>query len=141
MKGDKKVIYCDGTFDLFHTGHIDFLKKCKSYGDYLIVGVISDENVNSYKRYPVHSLETRKTILEHIDIVDEVVAPCPFNKISKQFLEEKNIDLVIYGTVDGNPGWQQHYEEAIKKNIMKYVVYGSQQLSTSKIIDKIKTKY
>lgn len=141
MRNNKKVIYCDGTFDLFHSGHIEFLKMCKSYGDYLIVGLISDEDVNSYKRYPVNSLENRKIILEHIDIIDEVIAPCPFNKISKDFIEEKGIDLIVYGSSDGKPGWEHHYQEAIKKNIMKYVQYGIENLSTSKIINKIKEGY
>ena len=56
----KKVVYCDGTFDLFHSGHIKFLETCKSFGDYLIVGIISDENVKSYKRYPVLKLKDRQ---------------------------------------------------------------------------------
>ena len=103
--------------------------------------LISDENVNSYKRYPVNSLKNRKIILEHIDIVDEVIAPCPFNKISKEFIEEKGIDLIVYGSSNGKPGWENHYEEAIKKNIMKYVQYGNENLSTSKIINKIKEEY
>lgn len=39
--GDK-VVYVDGTFDLFHTGHIEFLKRAKELGDYLLVGVHDD---------------------------------------------------------------------------------------------------
>jgi len=138
MEKRKKVIYCDGTFDLFHSGHVNFLRKCKSYGDYLIVGLISDKDVESYKRLPINSLENRKIILENISIVDEVVAPCPFNKISKKFIEEKGIDLVIYGSEKGNSTWIKHYEEAIKKNIMVYISYDDTQLSTTKIINKIK---
>ena len=107
-------------------------------GDYLIVGVISDENVLSYKRTPILSLENRVTILQHIDFVDEVVANCPFQPITKDFLEEKKIDVVVYASEDGQPHWNDHYQEAIKKNIMKYVTYGKDNLSTSKIIEKIK---
>jgi ethanolamine-phosphate cytidylyltransferase len=140
MEG-QKIIYCDGTFDLFHSGHINFLKSCKEMGNYLIVGVISDENVNSYKRYPVLNLKDRVKILQHIDFIDEVIPDCPFKNITKEFLEEKKISLVVYGTPDGNPGWEDHYQEAMKKNIMKYVKYGYEELSTSKIISKIKTEY
>lgn len=138
---NKKIIYCDGTFDLFHSGHIKFLKTCKEMGDYLIVGVISDENVKSYKRYPILNLKDRVQILEHINFVDEVIPDCPFKNITKDFLENKNISLVVYGTFDGNPGWEDHYQEAIKKNIMKFVKYGCEELSTSKIINKIKSEY
>ena len=133
-----KVIYCDGTFDLLHRGHIEFLKKCKSYGDYLIVGLISDKDVNSYKRYPVIPLEDRKVVLENLKCVDQVIAPCPFNKISKEFLEKHNIHMVIYGSPNGDIGWVNHYEEAIKKDIMTYLKYDRDTLSTSKIIHKIK---
>ena len=138
---NKKIIYCDGTFDLFHSGHIRFLKSCKEMGDYLIVGIISDENVKSYKRYPVLKLEDRAKILQHIDFIDEIIIDCPFQNITKEFLEERKISLVVYGTIDGNPSWEDHYQEAIKKNIMKYVKYGFDELSTSKIINKIKAEY
>lgn len=138
---NKKVVYCDGTFDLLHSGHIKFLEKCKSFGNYLIVGIISDDNVKSYKRYPILKLKDRQKILEHIDLVDEVIPDCPFKNISKEFLEEKNISVVVYATIDGNSGWENHYQEAITKNIIKFIKYGSEELSTSKIINRIKTEY
>lgn len=40
--GDK-VVYVDGTFDLFHVGHIEFLKRAKSLGNYLLVGIHDDQ--------------------------------------------------------------------------------------------------
>ncbi|OTF75460.1 ethanolamine-phosphate cytidylyltransferase-like protein, partial [Euroglyphus maynei] len=41
-----KIIYVDGSFDLFHVGHLDFLKEARSNGDFLIVGLHSDTVVN-----------------------------------------------------------------------------------------------
>lgn len=38
-----RIVYVDGTFDLFHTGHIEFLKRAKALGDYLLVGVHDDQ--------------------------------------------------------------------------------------------------
>ena len=70
----KKVIYVDGTFDLIHTGHIEFFKECKKYGNYLIVGVLSDKNVQSYKREPIINLDNRCFMLENIEIVDKVIS-------------------------------------------------------------------
>ena len=52
-------IYIDGTFDLLHSGHYNFLEQAKKYGKKLIVGVISDKNVKSYKRYPILELKDR----------------------------------------------------------------------------------
>ena len=48
-----KIIYCDMVADLFHYGHVNFLKRCKQLGDYLIVGIHSDSDVESYKRKPI----------------------------------------------------------------------------------------
>ena len=49
--------------DLFHYGHAEFLRKAKSFGDYLIVGVISDEDTTPYKRKPILNLEERVKLL------------------------------------------------------------------------------
>lgn len=38
-----RVVYVDGTFDLFHVGHVEFLKRAKALGDFLIVGVHDDQ--------------------------------------------------------------------------------------------------
>lgn len=68
----KKVITY-GTFDLIHHGHINILKRAKALGDYLIVGLSSDE-FNAIKgKAAYHSYEERKLILEAIKYVDEVI--------------------------------------------------------------------
>jgi ethanolamine-phosphate cytidylyltransferase len=52
-KPDAKVVYVDGAFDLFHMGHIEFLKAAKKMGDYLIVGVHNDDLVNQHRGHNV----------------------------------------------------------------------------------------
>jgi ethanolamine-phosphate cytidylyltransferase len=42
-KASDRVVYVDGTYDLFHVGHIEFLKRAKEHGDFLIVGVHDDQ--------------------------------------------------------------------------------------------------
>jgi ethanolamine-phosphate cytidylyltransferase len=74
---EKIIVYVDGVFDLFHAGHIQFLKKAKSLGTYLIVGVISDEACQSYKRKPIIDLNNRIIMVENIKIVDKVVTKSP----------------------------------------------------------------
>ena len=133
-----KVVYVDGTFDLLHSGHIKFLKMCKTYGDYLIVGVTSDKDVESYKRTPIIDMENRKIILENLSIVDKVIAPAPFMPIPNDFLEKHKINVVIYTSPDGKPAWEEHYKHAIDRGIMIFGTYGHNNLSTTKIINKIK---
>lgn len=134
-----KVIYVDGTFDLIHLGHIEFFKKIKGENDKLIVGVISDENVNSYKRYPINNLHHRCEMLRNIKCVDMVIENCPFNGISKSFLETHNIKSIYYGG-DKNT-WTDHYKIPIELGIMNYIDYVHPEYSTSKIIQKIKDEY
>jgi ethanolamine-phosphate cytidylyltransferase len=51
----------DGAFDLFHMGHIELLKKARSLGDFLVVGVHEDQVLNAIKgsNYPVMNLHER----------------------------------------------------------------------------------
>lgn len=68
----KKVITY-GTFDLFHIGHLNMLKRLKGLGDYLIVGVSTDEfNLGKGKK-SVFSYDERAQIIGAIDCVDEVI--------------------------------------------------------------------
>ena len=75
MSNKDIIVYVDGVFDLFHSGHIEFLKKAKSLGSYLIAGVISDENCQSYKRKPIIELDNRLIMIENTKIVDKVIDP------------------------------------------------------------------
>ena len=54
----KKVITF-GTFDVFHIGHVSILERAKSYGDYLIVGVSSDD-LNLFKKRAKTNLQRKR---------------------------------------------------------------------------------
>jgi len=75
VEGEKlNIVYTSGTFDLFHIGHLNILRKSKALGDFLVVGVSTDELVASYKRSkPVIGYEDRAEIIRHIDVVNQVV--------------------------------------------------------------------
>lgn len=62
-----------GTFDLIHRGHINILKRAKEYGDYLIVGLSTDEFNSKKNKKAYYTYEERKYILEAIKYVDEVI--------------------------------------------------------------------
>lgn len=70
----RKTVLTYGTFDYLHIGHINILKRAKLLGDYLIVG-LSTEEFNQKKQKFSHSLyHERKEILESIRFVDQVIA-------------------------------------------------------------------
>lgn len=54
-------VYACGSFDLFHIGHLAFLEEARRHGDYLIVGLYTDQDVNIYKgrNYPIMTLHER----------------------------------------------------------------------------------
>lgn len=92
----KKVITY-GTFDLLHIGHINILRRAKELGDYLIVAISSDEFNELKGKKAYYSFEHRKSILESIRYVDEVIAEENWdqkvNDVSKY-----NIDLFVMGS-------------------------------------------
>jgi D-beta-D-heptose 7-phosphate kinase/D-beta-D-heptose 1-phosphate adenosyltransferase len=72
----KTTIWVNGCFDVVHAGHIELLKYARSVGDRLVVGLDTDERVQSSKgpTRPINSLLHRKAVMEAIRYVDEVVA-------------------------------------------------------------------
>ncbi len=86
----KKVITY-GTFDLLHVGHINILQRAKALGDYLVV-VLSTDEFNAIKnKKAYYSYEDRKTILESIRYVDEVLP---------EYNWEQKIDDVVNNKID-----------------------------------------
>lgn len=91
----KKVITY-GTFDLFHIGHLNILKRAKSLGDYLIVAVSSDDfNAIKGKKCIIPDYE-RMAIVEAIRYVDEVI---PENSWDQKIddIVNNNIDIFVMG--------------------------------------------
>ena len=69
-----KRVITYGTVDLLHYGHINLLQRAKQYGDYLIVGLSTDEfNWNEKQKICYFSYEERKRLLEAIRYVDLVI--------------------------------------------------------------------
>ena len=69
-----KKIFVNGTFDVLHAGHLALLNYAKSLGDYLVVGIDTDERVKEKKgpTRPVNSVEDRTLMLINLKSVDEV---------------------------------------------------------------------
>ena len=133
-------IYADIVGDLFHRGHVEFFKKLKNlYGDsYLIIGVLSDKDVEKYKRKPIFSLEDRSEIIRSCRYVDEVIIDPPFY-ITEDFLKKHNINIVAHGDDMTEYFKKYNYEIPLKLGIMRTVPY-YEGISTTKIIEIISNR-
>lgn len=71
----KKIVFTNGTFDILHAGHVDYLEKAKKFGDVLIVGMNSDRSVKTYKdpSRPINPQQDRSRVLAALECVDHVV--------------------------------------------------------------------
>lgn len=79
-----------GTFDLFHYGHVNLLKRARELGDYLVVALSTDEfNERQKGKHTYFSYEQRKMILEAIRYVDEI--------IPEETWEQKKTDVEKHG--------------------------------------------
>ena len=88
--------YTTGVFDMFHIGHLNILRQAKEKCDYLIVGVSTDECVESYKnKTPIIPYEQRAAIVEAIKYVDEVVPQTNMDKL--EFLKKRHFDVMFHG--------------------------------------------
>lgn len=91
-----KIVLTYGTFDLMHYGHINLLKRAKGLGDYLIVGVSSDEfNILKGKK-SYHNYENRKKIVEAIKYVDLVIKEENWEQKKSDILKH-NVDIFTIG--------------------------------------------
>ena len=92
----KKVITY-GTYDLITPGHIQHLKESKEMGDYLIVGLSTDE-FNAIKHKSSYlSFEERKIVLSSIKYVDEVIPEKDWNQ-KESDIKKYNIDILTMGS-------------------------------------------
>lgn len=93
-----KTVITYGTFDLLHYGHVRLLKRAKALGDYLIVGLSTDE-FNSMKKHKeaYNDYAERKYILESIKYVDKVIPEKDWDqKIAD--VKKYHVDIFVMGS-------------------------------------------
>ena len=132
-----KIGYTTGVFDLFHIGHLNILKRAKELCEYLIVGVSTDELVETYKhKTPVISFENRKAIVEAIRYVDKVVTQESMDKLAKW--DELKFDVIFHGDDWKNSDLYNKIEEELKeKNIDMVFLPHTAGVSSTTISGKI----
>jgi len=93
----KVVVFTNGCFDIIHKGHTTYLNKARQLGDYLIVGLNSNESVSNLKGQdrPINSEDKRSANLLKLDYVDAVVI---FNENTpKKLIAELRPDILVKG--------------------------------------------
>lgn len=107
--------YTQGTFDMFHIGHLNLLRNAKSLCDRLIVGVNSDDLVQQYKKkVPVINENERAEIVKALRYVDDVFICDTLDKTVAW--ESIHFNAIFIGDDwKGNPRWSQ-----TEKDLAKY---------------------
>ena len=92
-----KVLYTGGTFDLFHYGHMNFLKKCRAISDRVVVALNTDEFTKDYKgSAPIMTYKEREISLKMCHYVDDVI-PNIGNQDSKITISTVNPQIIAIG--------------------------------------------
>ena len=124
------------TADLFHFGHVNFLKQASEIGDYLIAGIHSDETVQNYKRSPIMTMEERISVVASCRYVDEVIPDAPLI-IDLKWIKKHNIHLVVHGDDFSEDLLQLCYKIPIEMGIFEKVPY-TPGISTTDILNRLK---
>jgi len=115
MKKNKKV-YVGLAADILHEGHINILKKANSYGE-VIVGLLTDEAIASYKNIPYLNFKRRKIIIQNIKYVKKVIPQKTLDYVPNLKLIKP--DFVVHGD-DWKTGIQKKTRERVIKALKKW---------------------
>ncbi|ACD66234.1 MAG TPA: D-glycero-beta-D-manno-heptose 1-phosphate adenylyltransferase [Sulfurihydrogenibium sp.] len=135
----KKIVFTNGCFDIIHAGHVDYLEKAKSLGDFLVVGLNSDESVKRLKgpTRPVNPVEQRKKVLQALKPVDLVIV---FEEDTpERLIKEIKPDVLVKGG-----DWK--IENIVGADFVMsyggkvYTIDFVYDTSTTKIIEKVKNE-
>lgn len=130
--------YTQGTYDLFHIGHLNLLENAKKQCDYLIVGVNSDDLVKDYKGkiVNIHD-EDRARIVGSLKCVDEVHVVNTLDKI--EALEKFHYDVIFIGSDwKGNPRWEKTKKDIESRGRKLVFLPHTDGISTTDITAQVK---
>jgi glycerol-3-phosphate cytidylyltransferase len=128
-----KRVVTFGTFDVFHIGHLHILKRASAFGDYLLVGVSTDQmNFDKKGRFPVYTQKERMEIIRSIRYVDEVFLEESLT-LKRQYLLKHRADILVMGD-----DWSGKFDEFSDICEVLYLTR-TPSVSTTAIIEKIKS--
>ena len=130
QKAHHKVpkVYVGMVCDLLHEGHLNIISTAYEYGQ-VIVGLLTDEAVKSYKRTPIMNWESRFKIVSALSKVSQVIPQTTLAYTNN--LKEIKPEYVVHGD-DWKKGPQSHQRSCLIKIMKKW---------KGKVIDIKYTKY
>ena len=128
-------VYVDMVGDLFHAGHVSLLREARRHGDWLVVGVLSDDTAASYKRRPIMTLAERVAVIESCRYVDEVIEDAPM-RVTEEFLGAHDIATVVHGDDLSPEGAEYVYGPAAAAGKLHYVPRAG-GISTTQLIQRV----
>lgn len=132
-----KIGYTDGTYDLFHIGHLNMIETAKKYCEYLIVAVHGDKVVQEEKpNSPIIGEEDRRRIVAAIKGVDQ--AEITSFRDKRKLWELYHFDVIFIGDDwKGTERWNRFEKELKEIGVdVVYVPY-TQAISTTEIKNRI----
>ncbi|MBR6176412.1 MAG: adenylyltransferase/cytidyltransferase family protein [Bacteroidales bacterium] len=125
MIAGKTVVYTSGTFDMLHANHIKMIEYARSLGDILIVGVNTDELVESYKSQPIIPFEERIALMKALKYPDIVIPQHSLDHTDK--VKKLNFDVFVVGD-----DWVGKYDYLREQGVdVVYFPYGAGVSSTN----------
>lgn len=126
------IVITYGTFDLLHIGHIHLLRRAKELGDYLIVGISTDEFNTLKSKEAYYPYNERKKIVEAIRYVDHVIPECTWEqKIAD--IKQYNVNSFVMGS-----DWEGKFDYLSKYCNVVYLPR-TEGISSTKIKDDFST--
>ena len=128
-----KIGYTQGTYDMFHIGHLNLLNHAKEYCDYLVVGINSDMLVTEYKhKVPIINEFARYEIIKNIKAVDNAFLVNTLDKA--EILKNVKFDAIFIGDDwRGNQGWIETERELSRYDIDVVYLPHTEGISTTLI--------
>ena len=129
-------IYVDVVCDLFHHGHVEFFRHARALGDRLIVGLVGDADVASYKPAPIMTFAERLAVVRGCRFVDRVLeTPAPLH-CTQNFLDEIGADFCCHGNDMNAEELDYWYHDIASADRLKVVPYTS-EISSRQIVGRI----
>lgn len=141
-KGDKIIVLCHGCFDVFHYGHLVYLKESKNMGDILVVSLTGDNFIKKEVGRPIFDILKRLSIVDELKCVD-------YTYVSEDYTSVRviqNLKPNIYSKatdVKGkelDPKENLFYEKKMLENIRGKLVFIEMvpEISSTNIINGLK---